>query len=354
MWAAPSGLLGCPDLRREWNGGRCDHPETRVVVCGLDATLSCKYCLRRIVFSARFGRRMFGVSIPDKHGTLGEVDGETCSKFLQERVGKWAAEIMDTDPEGGNHMRNVAVLRLLVGNRYGQPYPPSPPKAFITMWNGGNCRHPAVNCEMYGNELSLGCLDCGTDMWFVMRDEDWFDANIRRRSYGTHRARDVMGHVRKHTSTLLVPSMVADKMSDDPERDAVQVAKTVSMLERYGLLKRVALTTTTDLQEMALVMSALNVTREEFEARAGDMAAKMEKNNPRITEDGRKVSVRHGMEAARLTWPCGFEGGGVDVAYYNATGRNKFCPKCGFTPSGKADWRRGCRECGYAGYLLDI
>lgn len=266
-----------PGLGREWDGGRCDHPETGVVVCGLDATLSCACCIKRMVFPARFGRRTFGVSTPDKHGTLGEVDAETCSKFLRERAGKWAAEIMDTDPEGGNRMRNVAVLRLLAGNRDGQPYPPSPPEDFATIWNGGNCRHRAVDCEIYGNESGLGCLDCGTEMWFVMRDDDWFDANMRRRSYGTHRARDVMGHVRKHASTLLVPGTVADKMSDDPERDAAQVGKTVSMLERCGLPKRVTPTDVNDLQEMALVMSALNVTREEFEARAGDMAAKMEK-----------------------------------------------------------------------------
>ena len=240
------------------------------------------------------------------------------------------------------------------------------PTDFVAAWRSVNCKHASVMCAAYSNQLMVICNDCGLDMDPVLKGDGFHvfgrhptrpDAAV---DYGMHGVDEVAKFVRERVTTISLPDTMADKMSVDPERDAAGITAMVVVLDACGLIK-VINGSSNKTNKLVNELSVMRATRSQFEARAKYAAKVIGETGICVTEDGRNIPVRQGLEAARLAWPCRFEGADVGVRTYNADGYGGVCPKCGFDAldAGAVDWRRGCREhgcgeCGYVGYLLGI
>ena len=175
---------------------------------------------------------------------------------------------------------------------------------------------------------------------------------------GPHDAKGVVGVLREFVGTISIPNMMADPMSDDPERDARHLAGAVTALERHGLLTRVPITDY-PYADSVQVVSALSCDRHQFLQARGLVADGLRKRGVRCVMHGQRISVNHMLEVMRLAWPCVFEGIGVGVDAYDVDGISELCVRCGFSTLddddvGQEYWERGCPECGYPGYLVNI
>ena len=206
-------------------------------------------------------------------------------------------------------------------------------------------------------------LYCASDLTFEHVGGDRFSVRVARMplepaGYGQHDARKVVKALREFTSTIELPGMMADKMSDDPERDARRLAGVVTVLEGHGLLRRVPVPDHPNIGIIQTV-SALTCNRREFANWKGPLADEMRRKGVKCTAYGKPVSAESVLEAMRLAWPCVFEGVGITRGSYDVTGMMEYCVRCGFSTLdddsvGPDHWERGCPECGYGGYLLDL
>ena len=167
-----------------------------------------------------------------------------------------------------------------------------------------------------------------------------------------------MDIVKEFAQTMELPSVMADKMSHDPDRDTRRIAALVSLLERHGMLRRVEAGRDTSYDWMIENLSSTSNTRKEFVLLAKPLIFELRSADMKFSECGKRVSIRQELESIWLTWPCGFEGVGLDVDTNDPVGSHQYCVRCGFsTLDDNVDndrWRCGCPECGYVGYLLDV
>ena len=131
------------------------------------------------------------------------------------------------------------------------------------------------------------------------------------------------------------------------------------LLERRGLLTRTKADPPGKYDKMIGFLSAMVCTRSEFVERARHVAAAMRLHNTECLDGGRRISVRQMLEVYWLAWPYQFDGVDMDLEVYDPDGLAQYCVRCGFSTRdddsvGSDQWKRGCPECGYAGYLLDM
>ena len=267
------------------------------------------------------------------------------------------------DPESISPERDAAALTILTEELIGDSQPKQPPKTdFVGPWRDIDCNHKSASCQLYGNRIFLECADCATSLEFIHTGKGTFFVSMARlplppEEYDWHEADIVLDMIREFAHTLELPSRMADKMSHDPDRDARQIAALVSLFEWHGLLRRIRLQDT-GYDSMIMQLSAMLHTRSEFASSAKQIIAKLHSTRATFIQDGRPVSIRQGLESMWLTWPCWFEGVGLDVEVYDPVGNHQYCVRCDFSTLDdymeNDHWRRGCPECVYPGYLLDV
>lgn len=233
---------------------------------------------------------------------------------------------------------------------------------FDAAWDGLDCRHGAAICTLRKEWLHVTCADCGADMSFRFMGGDAFAACLSRPGsaqdrYGVYDAEAVVQFVRKFAGSLRLPVVVADRMSDDPDRDADGLAEVAALLEEYGLLRRIGVVRDDMVKEMAEQLSAAVCTRREFNRMAREFIRRVRDTEQYKRHGG--AAVRFMLESAWLTWPHWFEGDGISVYGYDPTGELENCIRCGFSTlddDGTDDraWKNGCPECGYNGHLLGL
>ena len=365
---ADGALMDANALEEVWHDTRCAHPEPVVEMCGLRAAISCRACGISMRLLMRFGHeKTFDVHMFDGFETpVGRASARGAGRFI---FGK-ASRVVT--PDGGlgqcdrplfdMEMSAILMDTLTIDER--KMLLREPAKDFDAMWRGIDCPHKHAVCQAYGNQLNIVCSDCASIMSFGLIDGDTFTASVTRRPLkpvqcGPHGAEAVVRAVREHAGVLGLPVMMADRMSDDPERDARQIAGLVSLLERHGLLGRHGGAMGLPYGDAVRELSAMSCTRAEFAERSVRVEAAMRAANVGCTEDGRPIEYAQMMETMRLTWPCLFRGNGIDVDVFDPTGFSQFCVRCGFATmddagAGPGLWKDGCPKCGYAGYLLGV
>lgn len=363
--------MGRGALEHHWNRGGCTHPAPTVTMYGLCAVLSCDECGKSMQFLLKFGRpKTMDVTIYDDRNDASSARpvGRATMGGSRDMIHSHAVQTFmpagGADPEGGAPARDRMMLGILVGVLMPMDgHPEQSPGDFAAVWRGIDCDHGNVFCQAFGNIVSLECRDCASDITFEYVGKDRFSARVTRMPlppdwYGIHDAARVVGALREFTNTIDLPTTMADKMSHDPERDARRLVAVVNTLERYGLLRRLPATDNRD-AGIIQVASALSCDRREFAGRCRRLAGELRRKNMGFSAHGKPVSIETVLEAARLAWPCVFEGVGITVNEYDLTGVSEHCVKCGFCTLddddvGQEYWERGCPECGYPGYLVEL
>ena len=316
----------------------CDKATMRVE--GLNVIMTCPGSGETVRFRLRLGRpKTFSVSAGD--GLVGEVGIGEATAFL------WGNATMTPAKASPASM-------LLLEVMLGSPGPNASAETvdFVAAWDDVKCSHRSAWCQAYGNTISTLCA-CGGMTSTLHGERFRVTSHNPETDYGMHAPETIIEHVRR-LGSLVLPGMMADKMSDDPERDAEGVAALVGVLEEHGLITHTKPAKPTINDRLAASMSVMCVDRAEFERRANYAANTINHTGMCVVDDDHIVTAQQGLEAARLAWPCDFEGIGIRLDYYGCNGRGGFCPKCGFAVDGEEAWRRGCRECGYVGYLLGV
>lgn len=355
-------------LEAAWGDGRCGHAATVMSLHGLCATLSCADCGLRMLFLLRFGRpKTFEVFMHDgAERPVGRASARGAGRFIFTAASSVLMPEPGAQPEGKHPERDrnlVAILMDVLVRSEGQAEP-GPTADFAGPWRGTGCRHEHTMCHAYSDSIYLDCTDCAATLSFKMCGADAFEVYMARlplppAEYGLHGAGAVMDTIREFADTLDLPDKMADRMSEDPDRDARNIASLVGELERGGLLSRRKADRSGAYNAMSGAMSAALHTRQEFVASAREAAAAMRSRGETFQEDGVAVGTRRGLEALWLSWPFWFDGVGVEIDSYDPDGRSEYCARCGFSTMddpgvGQDRWRRGCPECGYVGYLLDV
>ena len=354
-----TNLMNAADLRAVWENRRCRHAESTMTVNGLSATLSCQDCDASLSFTLKFGRpKTFEVTINDS--TVRPV-GRASAQGVRNLLRGTTANLFLPNTENSEQDSATAYMmmeELTDGVQVGQ----SPKADFVGPWRDIDCDHKSASCRLYGRQITLECTDCATKLVFGYTGKDAFHVSMIRlpfpgTEYGWHGADTVLAVIREFAHTMEIPSMMADKMSHDPDRDARRIAALVSLLERRGVLRRIN-ADPDDYDAMVRRLSAMLNTRREFVLSAKSLIAELGSACLQFNEDGRRIGARQGLETMWLTWPCRFEGVGLDVDIYNPVGGYQYCVRCGFsTLDSNTDnerWWRGCPECGYPGYLLGV
>lgn len=343
-----------------WSGGKCSHKNAATSVYGLVATLFCEDCKAGLNFTLRFGRpKTFSVSVQGG-SFMGFAPVADVSEFIMSRTSRIMMPDGGADPEGGQPNRDGMMLTKLMEALMGEDIPDVPKKDFERAWKRIGCDHKTISCQLYGNMISLECRDCATGLLFRHMGKGRFYTEMKRmpleeEEYGMHDIRTVIGIMRDYVKELEIPGMMADKMSDDPERDAQNLAAIIKVLEKFGVLRRVEATNRNPKEDrMAKALSALTHSRKEFVG----VIKKLSKMKHNLKFDDGKVSVRYGLESCRLAWPCWFESDCFDIDAYEPVGIIQFCAKCGHSTLDDdmepSYWKNGCRECGYRGLLVGL
>ena len=361
----PGGnLMDLDALSAVWRDARCGHPMPVAAVNGLCAALACGECDVGMRFTLRFGRpKTFDVSLFDGADTpVGRASADAVRRFILDRkVGIMMPDAARTRTQFETMMLSILMGELAMGDR--ERLLEEPATDFEKMWKDVGCDHKNAVCQAYGERLTIMCSDCATAMSFGHAGGNKFIASTMRRPLkpvqcGPHDAEAVVRAVREHAAVLGLPLMMADRMSDDPERDAGRVAELILSLERHGLLER-RKAKGLPYGDAVKKLSALSCTRAEFAERAVQVEAAMRAAGVACSENGKPIPYEQMMETMRLVWPCLFRGNGIKVDVYDPTGTSQFCVKCGFTTldgagGGSGSWKDGCPECGYAGYLMGM
>ena len=362
-------LIGRDVLEDVWEGGQCAHPEPAMSMYGLCASLICPDCGIHMMFLLKFGRpKAFSVLINDGvDRPVGRTSVKDAVEFLLGTAVNIYMPEGGVDSEGGHvnyDMYRLEILMDVLYNDGGPTTDPPPTVDFEGPWRGIDCQHEHTLCQVYSDFIELECTDCAAVLTFDLADAGRFDVSMSRAPlpptmYGLHGADTVIDIIREYAETLDLPNKMADKMSDDPDRDARNIASLVLLLEQSGLLSRVKVDRSERYDMMVEHMSAMLHTRSEFVSFARVLGDTMRSEGVKFQEHGRVADTQRGLEAVWLSWPFWFNGIGVDITPYDPDGQSEYCVRCGFstlddTAAGPDHWKRGCPECGYAGYLLDM
>lgn len=353
-------LMDAGALEAVWRDGRCPHRKPIAGMYALCMALSCRDCGVNMEFLMKFGHpRTFDVSVED--GDRWHV-GRASVRAVKEFV--LGSAVKTVTPGGANSTTPKMDSRMftILKNDLGMGGQKACPVAdFLGAWRDIDCRHRLAACVAAGDELTVDCQDCSSAMVFRV-DGGRFDVGVSLRGaplvgYGLHEADAVVRAVRETSEKVFVPGVMADKMSYDPDCEARRIASLTSLLVRHGLLRRVE---RDDLRYGAVVrkINAASCTRRSFRRLSGSMAAAVRAVNGEQAGPGKEVEAWQ-LEVLRLMWPHWFEGVGVTVIEYDPAGTSEYCVRCHFSTlddgtAGADAWSRGCPECGYGGYLLDL
>lgn len=358
-------------LEAVWRDGGCGHPAPDAAMYGRCAMVSCSRCKIAVQFLLRFGRPktldVYRLDGEVRHVGRASVSG--VRDFIYTNAEKVMLPENGSDSEGEFPRRDSTMLDILLETL--DPVDPkdmltAPVNDFESAWRGIDCGHCNVSCQAYSHSVDMECRDCATSLMFTHISGDTFHITLTRlpldgESYGPHGAADMVRILREFAGDIGLPTMMADRMSDDPDRDARQLAGVIAALERHGLLRRIDMPDWRSGVHGDIIekVSALDCDRERFGVWVKHFTAVLRANGTKCMDGRRRVSARRMLEAARLSWPCIFEGDGVGVTIYEAGGSMEHCVRCGFSTLdddelGADHWERGCPECGYAGYLLEM
>ena len=362
-------LMGHAALEAVWRDGRCSHPVPVSMAYGLGAILSCLECGTRMLFRLRFGRpKTFDVTMyaggSERH--VGRASVRAVKRIMFSTADGILMPEGGFDPGSSSPARDSMMLKILIYTLtpdVRDRVPQEPAADFEAAWRGIDCKHKNTVCQAYCDCICLWCDDCAASLAFTYAEAGMFDVEMTRpplepAGYGPH-GTDAMARIlREYAGTLELPDMMADRMSDDPERDARRLAAVVGALEECGLLRRIV-AEGDRFGGMESAMSAMNCNRADFEKLIGQMSDALRSASIPCMEHGKIVSERRFMEALRLAWPCWFEGDGMEIDTFDPTGSTQFCIKCYFSTLdddsvNHGHWKRGCPECGYDGYLLGL
>lgn len=358
-------LMDKKALEDIWRDGRCPHTTSNAGLYGRCVTLACTECDLMMLFFLRFGwQKTMDVFVRDgSDRPVGRATMEGSRDFILENAVNIFMPEGGADPAGGLVERDRMMLDVLMGELCPTPAdPPDNPGDFAGAWAGLDCNHATVSCQVYGRRITMECRDCATQIMFDHIGPDKFDVYVSRMplepvAYGAHGAGEVVGVLRKYAGSISLPNRMADKMSDDPERDAGRLLGLVEVLVGNGLLRRVELPDRPDRRVLGMV----NITacdRSEFTQRKGAMVEAL-RDGVEGVGGGMHAGGEFALEGFRVVWPWWFDGVGVDVGSYQVDGMSEFCIRCGFSTLddgsvGPDGWRRGCPECGYVGYMLGM
>ena len=366
----PGRPMGRGALEHHWNHGDCAHPAPTATMYGLCAMLSCNECGKSMQFILRFGRtKTMDVSMyDDPNNSSARPVGRATLEGSRDMIHSHATSVFmpedGADPNGGSPERDKVMLGILM-DALTTPggMPEGPPGDFVAAWRKLDCPHENTSCQVFGRLVSLECRDCAADLTFEYIGKNRFNVRLARMplepaKYGTHYAKNVVRALREFAEIIELPMTMADKMSDDPDRDARRLAGVVLTLEKHGLFRRVHVPDHPNLRIIETV-SALSCNRPKFNDWLGPLASELRRKKVKITAYGKPISAENYLEAARLAWPCVFEGVGIVRDAYDLTGASEHCVKCGFSTlddndAGPDHWERGCPECGYPGYLIGL
>lgn len=359
------GPLSNKGLANLWNDGACSHTHSEASAYGWNVELACSNCDKAIRFTLRFGRpKTFDIVVVNGAGKE-LVTGKAFSKAVVDFVLARSNGIGVTEEgwvgrQERRPKRDAAMLLMLMDEFGPTPDPDVPTENPDAEW-GTECGHESLWCSIYGDCIGMKCDSCRARLSLDMRKDSFFvNSQSSIRCYGLHSAESVVSYIRKRASFLKFPTKMADKLSGDPERDALGVARMVELLIRHGLLKRVKSNESPTTLEIAEKVNVVNMTRKKFDKKSEGIADSLTKDGLVPVRHGRLMDVREALEEARLQWLYGVEAVGIDMKYYDPAGMLRMCVKCGFSTrdeqggGGAEVWKWGCRECGYAGYLLDI
>lgn len=372
-------LLDYAGLKTVWRSAGCVHETAAGVAYASRVIIRCDDCGVVMFLRLVFGRpKRFHVEIYPENGArgpframrlVGYSSARTAADFIHDTAPMLSMSEDGANPNGRSPRQDDAMLEKLVETLYiAGPYRnarSTPAADFVGAWSGINCEHSNAVCQITGSRIILECLDCAAEVQFGPVGGG-FNAIVMRKPlhpvpYGRHGAAAAVDFIRMHAKTLLLPDPVADRMSDDPERDAQHVSRIVSMLERAGTLRRVPVNRgDPELDAKVAKLSVLNCPRDKFDRMVGVAERKRASAGAKSADGRKRFGPQYHMEAMRLAWPHWYEGVGmVDVAPYDSTGNLECCVRCGFSTlddpvSGTDSWRRGCPECGYFGFLLDM
>lgn len=325
------------NLDKVWRDGKCRHPRPVLRLYGVFAQLECDVCDQEMLFRLKFGRpKTFEVVINNR--PMGYASIHDTQQFIDSHSAGIIMPDEHTVTGLGNPLRDGKMLEILIDTLFPmdlQKLRQCPVGDYKDALYDIPCRHKSMRCQIYADTVGITCNNCKVVLLFKLVGNDAFNVRMTYGSpipteYGLHYIREVVSTIRSSVDTLGIPSMMADCMSDDPERDACNISKIVRLLTEYGLL---------GYGRCDEAPSAMMCSRAEFEKMCVDSDKEWQT-----------------LEKMRISWPCRFVGRGIRVNYYNITGSAQYCVRCSFsTLDGKDDsWQDGCPHCGYVGYLLDL
>lgn len=334
-----ASLMNKTKLDGVWKDGRCRHTKPRLHLYGILAQLECNACNQEMLFRLKFGRpKTFEVAInnrPVGHATIHDT---------QQFINSHSTGIIMPDEQTvqglGHPMRDNKMLEMLIDTLFPldlERLRQCPIGDYDEALHSIPCRHESMRCQIYGDTVGITCGKCKVILQFRLVNDGTFNVRMTYDSpipaeYGVHKIREVVDTIQKSVDTLGIPNMMADSMSDDPERDAYGMAKIVRLFTQYGLLE-------CGRSDNVPPLNVMGCSRADFE---------------RICESS--DTERRILERTRISWPYKITGRGVRVSHYNITGSAQYCVRCSFSTLDTKDdnWKDGCPHCGYGGYLLDL
>lgn len=359
--------MGAADLKSAWRDGQCSHGDTTVWMDGLCATYTCNKCDMRIDFVLRFGRpkkfdvfKFFG----DERRLIGRAPAALVRRFMLGSDPKITRPVVTHLASIGRPNLGDKVLLMLTEALDLNRGHAADGTDFCDEWRSLDCRHETVKCRVYGDLINVTCIDCEAQMSFRMVNRDVFNASLffpgmPAIKYGSHGPAEIVSFVREFAGSLELPGAIADRMSDDPDRDARRLVEIVSVFESHGILHRMAVNRDDRVGKMAGHLSAAVCTRREFERRASGFKEYAHYAGLQAGMVHSRAVAPTMLETAWLTWPHWFEGDGVEIREYDPAGGLENCIRCGFSTLdddgvGAESWKYGCVKCGYNGHLLGL
>lgn len=331
-------LMYKAELDEVWKDGRCIHPGPTLHLYGIFAQMKCDVCGAEMLFRLKFGRpKTFEVAINDR--PVGYAAIHDIQLFINSHSTGIVMPDEHTTQGLGHPIRDGKMLEMLINTLFPMDLKrlqQCPVGDYRRALCDIPCRHTSARCQIYGDTVGITCKDCKAVLLFRLVGDDIFNVRMTHDSsvpveYGIHYIGEVVSTIREFVSTIGIPNMMADYMSDDPERDAHSMIKIVQLLADHGLL---------EYNKSDGGFGAMTCSREEFEKMCMDSDVE-----------------RQTLEKARISWPCRFNGRGIGISYYDITGSAQYCIRCSFSTLDDdkgGNWKDGCPHCGYVGYVLDL
>ena len=229
------------DLRNVWYGCDCNHHVADIGMYGLSVILGCQNCGVSMSFKLRFGRpKTFEVTLYAKN-MQSSFEGYGSVEAVRDFIGHTGRQVFvpdGADMEGESPIRDTVMLGKLLDVLHGDALIHAPQKRFERAWRKINCDHEHIRCQLSGNLISLECQDCASDITFRQTSSGKFSADVRRLGVeeilcGTQKANRVFSFIRDSVSEIQIPETLADRMSEDPDRDARRLTRVVKSMEGF-------------------------------------------------------------------------------------------------------------------------